>query len=302
MSIPDNPLGFAGAVDLSALANRSQNQSTAPTAESAYVRDITEEQLGSILELSQSVPVILEVYGPGAEPRLGALVDAQQGKMLLATLDASKAPQVVQALQIQGVPSVFLLLQGRPAPLFQGPVPDHEVEPVLQEVLRFAQQSGVTGVLPPPEESEQPEHEGEEEPPLSAQMQAAIDALGRNDLDQAEAAYRQELADNPGNQDAKAGLGHVGVLRRLAGASAESIRAAAAASPDDVQAQMLVADLDIAGGHLDDAFRRLLELFSRLDQDQRELVRERLLGYFDMAGPSHPSVLSARSQLMSLLY
>ena len=91
-------------------------------------------------------------------------------------------------------------------------------------------------------------------------------------------------------------------MRRLAGRDAQSIRDAAGAQPSNLDAQMLVADLDVAGGHLDDAFRRLLGVFPGVDQDGKDALRARMLDYFDIAGPTHPSVLKARQALASLLY
>ena len=55
-------------------------------------------------------------------------------------------------------------------------------------------------------------------------------------------------------------------------------RAAADAAPDDVAAQTLVADLDMLGGHVDDAFNRLVELVRRTAGDERNAAREHLLG------------------------
>ncbi len=80
------------------------------------------------------------------------------------------------------------------------------------------------------------------------------------------------------------------------------MRAAAAGAPADVDAQLAVADLDVSGGHLEDAFTRLLELFPSLDADGKNTVRTRLLEYFEIAGPDDPRVLEARRRLTTLLY
>ncbi len=72
--------------------------------------------------------------------------------------------------------------------------------------------------------------------------------------------------------------------------------------PPIVAAQLAVADLDVSGGHLDDAFARLLDLFPTLDADGKNAVRTRLLEYFEIAGPDDPRVLDARRRLTTLLY
>ena len=59
------------------------------------------------------------------------------------------------------------------------------------------------------------------------------------------------------------------VLQRTQGADLNAARAAAAGAPDDVDAQTLVADLDLLGGHVDDAFTRLVNLVARTSDADR---------------------------------
>ena len=303
MSIPDPGPSFAGAVDLSALVNKAQaKDQPAPAQAGAWVRDISEAEMSQIVELSNTVPVILEIYGQGVTPQLGGLVEKYGGKLLLATLDIDKAPQLVQALQIQGVPTVLAIIQGRPAPLFQGQAPEHEIAPVFDEVLKVAAQQGVTGVLPAPEAPEDEAPEAPGEPPLSPELQRAEDALMANDLDGAEAAYRDILRTKPADADAKAGLARVALLQRIAQANPDQVRQQAAQAPGNVDAGLLVADLDVSGGHLEDAFARLLGLYPAASPDHKERLRERLLEYFEMVGPAHPAVVPARAQLTSLMF
>ena len=63
-----------------------------------------------------------------------------------------------------------------------------------------------------------------------------------------------------------------------------------------------IADLDVSGGHLDDAFDRLLTLFPVLDPDGKTAVRTRMLEYFEVAGAEDPRVGAARRRLTALLY
>src|SRR5690606_38258801 len=122
------------------------------------------------------------------------------------------------------------------------------------------------------------------------------------DFARAATAYEEALAENPRDDDARAGLGQVRLLQRVQGADLQAARAAAAENLRDVDAQLLVADLDLTGGHVEDAFSRLLDLFADLPDDQRAPVRERLVELFGLIGDSDPRVLSARSRLASLLF
>ncbi|HZK59851.1 MAG TPA: tetratricopeptide repeat protein, partial [Cryobacterium sp.] len=121
-------------------------------------------------------------------------------------------------------------------------------------------------------------------------------------FDTAIAEYKQALAKDPRDRMAVAGLAQVSLLARLKGSSVAEIRAAAAAAPDDLDAQLLVADLDLSGGHIEDAFDRLLTLFPRQDAAGKNAIRERILDLFEVVGTDDPRVPPARSRLTALLY
>ena len=76
----------------------------------------------------------------------------------------------------------------------------------------------------------------------------------------------------PRDTEAALGLARTGCWRTAARTS-DAARAAAAAGPDDVDAQLLVADLDLLGGHVDDAFDRLVALVRRTAGEERDRVR-----------------------------
>jgi putative thioredoxin len=158
----------------------------------------------------------------------------------------------------------------------------------------------VTGTVPV-DETDAPAAEPEE-PPLPPLHQEAFDAIERGDFEAAIEAYKKAIAQNPADDDAKAGLAQVSLLQRVQGKTLDEVRKAAADAPDDVDAQLDVADVDVSGGHVDDAFDRLLSLFPRLDADGKNRVRERLVELFEVVGAEDPRVVKARGRLASLLY
>ena len=138
--------------------------------------------------------------------------------------------------------------------------------------------------------------------PLPPLHQRAYDAIEAGDLAEAVAAYEQALVEQPGDQLAKIGLAQVRLLQRTAGVDAAAARAAAAASSSDVEAAMLVADLDIMGGHVDDGFARLVESVRGSAGAERDRVRARLLELFEVVGSQDPRVGSARLALTNALF
>lgn len=302
------PASIAGAVDLSALAARHQQQAAPQVPASGapgVVISAGDADLQQIVELSSRVPVIIAIVASWSEPSsqlapvLERLVEAQRGRLVLAKVDADQNPQIVQAFQAQSVPTVAAVIAGRPAPLFAGAQPEEQIADVLAQVLEFAAQQGVTGSVPVADGDAAEEPAPEPVPPLH---QEAYDAIEAGDLDAAIAAFEKAIAQQPRDADAIAGLAQVRLLQRLQGKSADEVRAAAAAAPGDVQAQMLVADLDLSGGHVEDAFLRLLDLMASLSGEEKQDVRLRLLDLFEIVGVDDPRVHAARKRLTTLLY
>ena len=301
-NLPPSAASLRGAVDLSSLVNPAPPAAPAASGGGAtsLVVEATDATFTSILELSNSVPVLVEFYGQGVQPALTALVREFGGKFVLATIDGTKNPQLVQAFQVTEVPTVAAVIAGRPLQLFAGMPAEEEIRQVLAQVLEVAAQQNVTGTVPVADENgEQPEPVEE---PLPPHHQEAYDAIEAGDYAAAIAEYQTAIAQNPRDFLAVAGLAQVSLLFRLQGRTADEIRSAAASAPSDVEAQLAVADLDVSGGHADDAFGRLLDLFPTLDADGKNAVRTRLLEHFEVVGAEDPRVIAARRRLTALLY
>lgn len=317
MTDPHSGAALRGAVDLSALRNRPAPgpAGDAPAAGAAagatvpsLVMDVTDETFPQVLELSRTVPVVIDLWaewcGPCKQlsPVLERVVTELGGRLLLAKVDVDANPQLSQAFRAQSIPMVVALVAGQPVPLFTGAVPEQQVREVFAQLLQLAAQNGVTGSLTVETDAAPDASDAPVEPPLPPLHAEAFDAIEAGDYPRAIAAYEKALAENPRDAEARAGLGQVRLLDRVQGADLQAARAAAAAAPTDVDAQFAVADLDLAGGHVDDAFDRLLDLFGALPSDQRTPVRERLLELFALVGDADPRVIRARGRLSSLLF
>jgi len=283
------------------------------TASGPVVREATDVSFTEVLDLSATVPVLVEFYGQGVEPSLGPVIKQYGGRVALATVDGTKNPQLVQAFQVQQVPTVAAVVGGRPVQLFVGSVPEQELRDVIDQVLQLAAQNGVNGSLPAgaeaaPDGSATPDSEAEAaaqaavDPPLPPHHQEAFDAIASGDFTLAIKEYETAIAQNPRDHLAVAGLAQVSLLARLATLSDDSARAAAVAEPNSVAAALDVADLDMSSGQFDDAFARLLDLFPSLDAADKNVVRTRILDYFEIAGAEDPRVIAARRRLTGLLY
>lgn len=296
------PSSFARAVDLSTL--RAPTAAAAvPTGATGYVIEVTDATFEALLQTSQQVPVVIDFWatwcGPCTQlsPILERLAQASDGRWLLAKVDVDANPRLSAAFQIQSIPSVFALVGGQPVQLFQGAVPESEVKAYLEQLLDFAAKNGITGRIDgTPGAPVEPEEE------VDPEEEAALSAVDAGDLETAIASYRALLARVPDHPYAATSLAQVELLHRVQGSDVPAIRAAAAAAPDDVEAQIACADLDMSGGHVEDAFARLIDAVRRMSGAERTRAREHLLGLFALLDPADPRVIRARTDLANALF
>lgn len=317
--VPPAGANLRGAVDLSSLVNRPP--ASAPGAGPAatggavaaaipvpnLVVEGTDTNFAELLELSKFVPVIVDLWAQWSEPAtqltpvMENLIREYGGRFILATVDIDTNPQLAQAFQATSVPTLAAVINGQPVQLFDGVLPIVQIREVLERVLELAAQHGVTGVA---EATESPADQpaAAVEPELPPHHQEAYDAIERGDYAAAVDIYKLALARDPRDTMAAAGLAQASLLGRLHGKTIAEVRSAAAAEPDNLEAQLLVADLDLSGGHVEDAFDRLLGLFPAQDAAGKNLIRQRILELFEVVGADDPRVPPVRKRLTALLY
>lgn len=272
---------------------------------SAYAVTLDEQNFQATLESSMQAPVLLVFFSRSRAPQSGQLADDLvtlssefEGRFLLGLVDIDRSPAIAQAMQIPSVPLVVVVVDGRPMPLLQDALPIEELRTALTQVLQSLTAQGVAGRHQP----RQTVAVDTGEPVSDPRYAAAEAALAANDIDGAVAEYQKLVEANPADAEAAAGLAMAKVLQRTFGVDVSAARTAAAEGPDDVAAQTLVADLDLLGGHVDDAFGRLIELVRRTSGDERNAAREHLLGLFAAVGNDDPRVLRGRQNLASALF
>ncbi|MEU4195748.1 tetratricopeptide repeat protein [Kribbella sp. NPDC026611] len=303
-----------GAIDLSSLRKPAAGGAAAAPgggapaggAGGSYVLNVSEPTFQSdVIERSLQVPVVVEFWSPRSQasdtlgPVLVKLSTEYAGKFLLARIDIDANPQLAQAVGVQTVPLVIAVLRGQVVPLFQGPVAEAEARQYLDQLLTVAVANGITGRAEPvgAPASGAPEEEDAPNP----RYEKAENAVGAGDLDGAIAAYEELLKETPSDAEAKSGLARVQLYKRTQDVPAD-VRTRAADNPGDVEAQMLVADVDLMGGHVDDAFDRLIKTVQTTAGDERNAVRLHLLELFDVVGADDERVVKARRRLMAALF
>jgi putative thioredoxin len=323
-----------GAVDLGArqaAAHRREQAAESAAASGGTVIEVTEQTFNvDVVERSRTVPVILDLWadwcGPCKQlsPVLEKLAVEGDGQWILAKVDVDANPQLSAALQVQSIPMVIAVIGGQLVDGFLGALPEAQVRQWLAQVLDVAEKLGLDVALADDEldgdGTDEPGVPGASEPagrsgvpdgrPGPARGASAIPpayeqarvAMERGDLDGAARAFEAELAASPDDPVAKTGLAQVNLIRRVSSYDQARARREAAEHPAEVEAQIRVADIDLASGRVEEAFDRLLGVVRRTSGEERNQARAHLVSLFDLLPPRDPRVTKARSTLSALLF
>jgi putative thioredoxin len=307
-----------GAIDLGARQAAAQRRQQAARAASAagagdgeaaggpppeFIIDVTEDTFNNDVALrSRTTPVIVDLWaewcGPCKQlsPVLEKLAQEAAGAWVLAKVDVDANPRLAQAFQAQSIPMVVAIIGGQMVDAFLGAMPEAQVRQWLTQVLSVAEQLGVE---PAPGNGEEQAETADNLPPA---LSAARDAMEAGDLDGAARALEKALADFPADGLAKSWLAQVNLMRRVSSYDPVTVTREAAARPDDIEAQLRVADFEMASGDAEQAFDRILAVIRRTSGDERNTARLHLLDLFEVLAPDDERLKKARTQLTLLLF
>ena len=295
-----------GAVDLSGLTAAQPTENAAPGGAN-YAVEVTEASFEAIAQQSMRYPVVLllvsgrDASSSQVQRDLTQTINAAQGRLLLGLVDVDTQPRIAQALGVAAVPTAIALLGGQMAPLFQGTRDRADIQAVVDQIVQVAAANGLAGrAAPQPVAADAGESAGEEAA-LDPRFTAADEALQTGDFKQAVAEFDKLLKANPRDSEAQAGRAQASLLLRTSNLDAQVI-AAAEAHPDDLDAQLAAADLDLITGDAQAAFDRLIDLIRRTSGPERDQVRVRLLELFDTMDGADPVVKKARRALSMALF
>ncbi len=115
------------------------------------VTDATFE--AEVLQRSMSTPVVVDLWAPWCGPckTLGPIlervVNAAEGKVVLAKINVDENPQSSAAFQVQSIPAVYALSQGQVVGNFMGAQPEDQIREFVNGLVGGASEAEVAALV-----------------------------------------------------------------------------------------------------------------------------------------------------------
>ncbi len=221
-----------------------------------------------VIEKSMIAPVVIDLWAPWCGPCktlgpiLEKLIAATNGKVILAKVDVDSCPQVAQAFQIQSIPAVFAMKDGKIVDGFVGAQSENVVSEFIKNLL--------------------PE-------PVVVDVKAL---LAKGD----EASLRQALAAEPTNEIIVVALADLLIARKDCAAALEVLKTV----PETERVRTAAAAARAAFVPQDDFDKQLIDLLVRVKTD--EDAKREFLGLLEKMGPNDPRTGDYRKKLTAKLF
>jgi putative thioredoxin len=234
----------------------------------ADVTDATFEQ--DVILRSKEVPVVVDLWAEWCGPckTLGPIIEQvvadTGGKVELAKVDVDANPQVARAFQVQSIPAVYALKDGKVVDGFVGAQPEHVVREWVQALLPTEEQTEVERLV------------------------AAGD----------EASLRSALELEPDNAEAVVALAELLVVD---GKTDEALQLLARI-PESGETRRVaaLARVGVESAVSGDIEGRLADLLDRVKVDDE--ARQEFVDLLELLGPDDPRTAHWRKQLTARLF
>lgn len=284
-------MSLSGGMDLSKLKSPASSQVNTLKVPS-FVTQVTESTLPSLVKVSGTVAVVLEFFAEAPDSGLEQVVRSKAGKLMLARVNSNTDPRVAQAFGVKSYPAIFALVKGQPVPVAEGPLTEAQYLSIVDQLIAGASAQGVSGQLV----------EGDVEdvvPELPKPLQEALELVDNGEVDKAHELLTKLKTENPKDAPTSALLAQVNLMKRTLDCDHEAILAS---QPTTFEEAILLADVLIAIGDFPSGFEIMLSLYPQVQPENKEIVKARMLEYFEIGGPKDDAVKSARARFATLLY
>ncbi len=285
--------------------------------ESPWIQDVTSADFPEqAIERSKQVPVLVDFWatwcGPCKTlgPALEKLATELDGRFVLVKVDVDQNPDLGQIFQIQSIPTVLLLKDGKVVDGFMGALPEVELR-------KFIDQHAPPTVKPGEAELESARAVLAEGDTAEAtkQLEALLEAqpeldearlllvgclieLGR--LPEAQAAFAQLSEEGRAHPDAGSLEARLQLVEDAGDVVA--LEQELKAAPDDLGARIRLGKALAGHGRTEEGLEHLLEAIRTDLHFDDDAARKAMLEIFEALGAEDPLALEFRRRLQVVLY
>lgn len=290
------------------------------------IKDGTEASfMADVIEGSREVPVIVDFWatwcGPCKTlgPMLEAAVTAANGKVRMVKIDVDREQRLAgalaqQGLPLQSIPTVVAFYQGQPVDMFQGAIPQGQLNEFVSKLAAMAGDGGFGEAVAAAEEMLEAGAIADaaqtfaailDEDPENAAAMAGLarSHIAMDQIDEAEALLNTAPDKIYNALEIEAVRAQIALARQAANAGPlAELSAAVEADPDNHQARFDYALALHASGQAEEAVEQLLDLFRRDREWNDAAAKTQLFTIFDALPAKDPLAQKGRRRLSSMIF
>ena len=285
--------------------------------ENKNIIDVNETNFETeVLEESSKRLVVVDFWAPWCgpckqlTPILEKVISLSPDKIVLAKINIDENQQIAAQLRIQSIPAVFAFKDKQPVNAFQGVVPETEIIKFLEKSLGekltnnfedfYDQIKTLFNEKKYLESKDLLENfiaeNGQEIDGICMYLESLI---GLNEIGLAEDflnSLNNEVIETNKIKKVKDRL--LLIKNTNKGPSLEKLKKDLESAPNDLGIVFKIADTHFANNNFDSCFDILLNYYPK----NKEKIKTKILGYFDVLGFEHKSTILYRRKLSSIMF
>lgn len=269
-----------------------------------------------VLEESTNKLIVVDFWAPWCgpckqlTPVLEKVISLSPDKIILAKINIDENQQIAAQLRIQSIPAVFAFKDKKLVNAFQGVIPEKEIVSFLEKALgdklenNFDEfyleiESLLSNKSFDQAKSLLENFISENSKEIKGILLYADCLISMNEVDTANELLKSLDEEILQSEDIQKVLKRIELItKKIDGPSIDELRNELSKSPQNIEIVFKIAETYFANNEFDDAFDILLEYYPK----NKQVIKEKLLNFFDVLGFKHEAVISYRKKLSSIMF